>query len=172
MSVLGALCAFMASFTAHPVEIYSAESVKAAFVLRFAGYVRWPDEAVPAEKFTIAVLDANEVAQHLQSLLGRRLLLDRPVQVRRITEIRDARDAQILYVGRRHAGDLRPLLAPLGRRSVLVITDEEDALAATSTINLLVADQRVRFEISLANARRVGLDISSDLLALAVRVLE
>jgi hypothetical protein len=33
-------------------------------------------------------------------------------------------------------------------------------------------DQRVRFEISLANARRVGLDISSDLLALAVRVLE
>jgi hypothetical protein len=170
--VLGALCGLMTGAAATPLQVQSAESVKAAFVLRFAGYVTWPEDSLPPGKFTIAVLGGRDLAPNLQALLGGRALLNRPVQVRKVASVREAADAQILYVGADHRGELRALLAPLAGRSVLVISDEDGGLASGAAINLLIADQRVRFEISVEAARRARLKISSDLLALAVRVLE
>ena len=79
-------------------------------------------------------------------------------------------DAHVLYVGADRRGSLRELLAPLDGRSVLVVSDEEDALESGSTINLRMADRHVRFEVSLPAARQAQLKISSELLALAVRV--
>ncbi len=170
MSVLCALGGPASGAAAGKTEIYSEASVKAAFVFRFAGYVTWPPESLPPDRFVIAVLGADDVAQNLQSLLAGRALLDRPAQVRRIASIREAGDAQILYVGAAHQGSLRTLLSPLARRNLLIITDEEAGLAAGGTINLRIVEQRVRFEISVEAARRADLSISSDLLALAVRV--
>lgn len=152
------------------VEIYSENAVKAAFVSRFAGYVEWPEETVPAESFTIAVLGDSDLAQRLQTLMAGRKVMQRPVQVRRIVNLHDAREAQILYLGSDRRGDLRLLLAELADRCVLTISAEDNALAVGSMINLLVADQRVRFEVSLESARRARLKISADLLQLAVRV--
>jgi hypothetical protein len=154
-------------FAAHPLP---EDAVKAEFVLRFADYVQWPEQAAPHGHFKIAVLGAGEIGRHLQTLAAARMVRNRPVQVRRITSIRDAADAQILYVGADRRDNLRALLAPLAGRNVLVISDEEDALESGSAINLRMADRHVRFEVSLAAARQAQLKISSELLALAVRV--
>lgn len=170
MLMLCALCRPAACAASREQEGYSEESVKAAFVFRFVGYVRWPRESLPPDRFVIAVLGADDIAMNLQSQLGGRLLQDRPVQVRRISGIGEAAGSQVLYVGKARRGNLRALLSPLAGRNMLIVTDEDAGLAAGSAINLMVVDQHVRFEISMAAARRAGLDISSDLLALAVRV--
>jgi hypothetical protein len=151
-------------------DLHAEDAVKAAFVLRLAAYVEWPEGVAPPPTFTIVVLGASEIALRMQTLAAGRSLMNRPVQVRRIARIEDARDAQLLYIGNDRRGNLRDLLAPLAGRSVLVVSDEEDALESGSTINLRVADQRVRFEVSLPSARQARLRISSELLALAVRV--
>jgi hypothetical protein len=171
LAVLGMLwSAATVSVGAPSAEAYSDEAVKAAFVMRFASYIEWPAESTPATRFEIAVLGASDVAVRMQRLVANRALVGQTVQVRRITRVQDIGDARILYVGTDRREDLRSLLAPLQGRSILVISAEEDALASGSTINLLAADNRVRFEVSLVAARRAKLKISSDLLALAVRV--
>ena len=76
----------------------------------------------------------------------------------------------MVYVGNEYRGDLHELISSLGHRPVLVVTDEADALAAGSMVNFVIADGRVRFEVSLTSAARAGLKISSQLLAVAVRV--
>jgi YfiR/HmsC-like len=169
MAICGVWCAAWAA-PAAANDLHSEDSIKAAFVLRFASYVEWPEDAAQSATFTVAVIGASDVAVRLQTLTSGRLLMNRPVQVRRIASIQDVGDARIVYIGTDRRDDLRELLASLGERGVLVISSEDAALAAGSTINLLVSDQRVRFEISLAAARRARLRISSELLALAVRV--
>jgi hypothetical protein len=170
MNVVG-LCSLWAAAWSTPAPGGHAEdAVKAEFVLRFAGYVQWPQQRASEGPFRIAVLGASEIGGRLQFLAAGRSLMNRPVQVRRITNIRDAQDAQVLFVGAERRGNLRELLAPLAGRSVLVISDEEDALESGSTINLRMADRHVRFEVSLPAARQAQLKISSELLALAVRV--
>jgi hypothetical protein len=151
-------------------DLYPEDSVKAAFILRFASYVAWPEDIAPDHAFVIAVLGSSAMAESLQQQTANRSLMNRPIQVRRITSLQNAGDAQILYVGNDRRPELRELLTPLAGRSVLVITSEHRALDAGSTINLLVADHRVRLEVSMRVARPANLRISSELLSLAVRV--
>jgi hypothetical protein len=158
------------SAPAFAVDNHSEESVKAAFVLRFAGYVEWPLDQISSPAFTIAVLGASDVAVRLQELTAGRSVQGRPVQVRRIASIQDAASAQLLYIGTDRRGDLQDQLASLAGRNILVISSEDGALAAGSVINLLLVDNRMRFEVSLQAARLARLRISSELLSLAVWV--
>jgi hypothetical protein len=132
--------------------------------------VEWPAAALVEPQFTIAVLDADGVAGELGRLLQNRRLQDRAAQVRSIKSIRELNNAQMLYVGASHRGDLRRLIAGLGGRPVLIVSNEDDGLDAGSTVNFLLIDQRVRFEISVDAAQSAGLKVASELLAVALRV--
>ena len=170
---LGALCGIVAlglSNGAAAVEAHTVDSVKAAFIYRFAGYVEWARDPATSQTFTIAVMGSSEIASRLQSLTADRKLHNRPVRVRRISGVLDAADAQILYIGPHHRTDLRNLLHAVRGRKLLVITDEEHGLDAGSSINFLEVDQQVRFEVSIEAARRAGLSVSSELLSVATRV--
>jgi hypothetical protein len=59
-----------------------------------------------------------------------------------------------------------------GARAVLVVTESERGLPPGSVINFRLADERIRFDISLVAAERAGLKISSQLLALAATVIK
>ena len=151
-------------------ERYSAASVEAVYLYRFAGYIEWPPPALSGPRFTIAVLGDDEVADALSRVLKDQSVGHLPASVHRARNRRDLADAQMVYVGEGYRGDLHELISSLGHRPVLVVTDEADALEAGSMVNFVIADGRVRFEVSLPSATRAGLKISSQLLAVAVRV--
>ena len=94
----------------------------------------------------------------------------RPVEVRPIARIEDVRDAELLFVGREHGAMLSEVIDALGNRPVLVVADAPDGLRHGAMVNFQLVDQRVRFEISLRNAKAAGLMLSSRLLSAAIRV--
>ena len=149
---------------------YSADEVKAAFLYRFGTYVEWPVAKAAGDPITIAVLGAPSVARLLADYVPGRNIQGRPVDVRPIARIEDVRDAELLFIGGEHSGRLSELVEALGRRPVLVVSDAPDGLQHGAMVNFQLVDQRVRFEISLRNARAVGLMLSSRLLSAAIRV--
>jgi hypothetical protein len=148
---------------------YSEDEIEAAFVYRFAGFVSWPAGTPGPAQFTIAVLDDDAVASDLAQMLARGRVQGRPAQVRRITAISQLGDARILFIGESGESRLKRWLAQVANLPVLVVTSQPGGLDDGSTINFLVTD-RVRFEISLAAARRAGINISAELLSVATRV--
>jgi len=149
---------------------YSADDVKAAFLYRFGTYVEWPVVKAAGEPITIAVLGAPSVAMLLSDYVPGRTIQNRPVEVRSIARIEDVRDAEILFIGREHGAMLSELVEALGERPVLVVADTPDGLQHGAMVNFQLVDQRVRFEISLRNAKAAGLVLSSRLLSAAIRV--
>ena len=149
---------------------YSQDEIEAAFLYRFAGFVSWPHDALPPSAFTVAVLDDDALAADLQRMLPDNQLKGRRAQLRRITSIDQLGDAQILFIGGSDASKLKHWLAPIAGRPILVVTSQPGALDDGSIINFLVIDRHVRFEISLAAARRSGLTISADLLSVATHI--
>ena len=170
VAVLCAMWACGVPRPAHGAEVYTEDSVKAAFIFRFAGYIEWPPQADKTQTFKIAVLGADSIAMRLQGLIGERTVHNRPARILRIASIRDATGVQILFIGAEHRGELRNLLSAVADRGMLVITDEEHGLDAGSTINFLMADRRVRFEVSTDAAHRAQLNVSSELLSVAARL--
>ena len=169
-----ALLCMVLWFTSAPASVasanvYSESAVKSAYLYRFTGYIDWP-ATEPRLRFTIAVLDDDEVAAELSLLLSTRSIKDLPVRIHKIKNIQELGDAQILYVGARCKEDLSKFLLNITTRPVLIVTNRTNALDAGSTINFLEADHRVRFEVSLVAAKHAGLKISPELLSVAVRV--
>jgi hypothetical protein len=162
------------AFSVGPVEAqraaYSADEVKAAFLYRFGTYVEWPNAKAPGDPITIAVLGAPAVATLLTDYVPGRNIQGRPVEVRAIARIEDVRDAELLFIGRENGPMLAELVKGLGSRPVLVVADAPDGLRHGAMVNFQLVDQRVRFEISLRNAKAAGLVLSSRLLSAAIRV--
>ncbi len=149
---------------------YSADDVKAAFLYRFGTYVEWPVVKAAGDPITIAVLGAPSVAMLLANYVPGRTIQGRPVEVRPIARIEDVRDAELVFIGREHGAMLSELVDALGQRPVLVVAEAPDGLRHGAMVNFQLVDQRVRFEISLRNAKAAGLVLSSRLLSAAIRV--
>lgn len=148
----------------------SEDSVKAAFLYRFTEYVDWPPPALQSVQFTIAVLDDPQVAADLQQIIASHQVKGRAAQVKLVQHAKEAVNAQIVFVGAGDADAHRRFIAGLKGHPVLIVTDEEHGLEEGSTVNFMLVEHRLRFEVSLTAAGRSGLKISSELLSVAARV--
>jgi hypothetical protein len=150
-------------------DLYSVDTVKAAYLYRFAGYVEWPQEAGSANPFVIAVVGDPGVARELRRLLPEHRINQQIGQVREISGLRGLGSAQMLYVGTGHM-DILAGLGSSGSKPMLIVTEDEKGLELGSVLNFVTIDNRVRFEVSLTAADRAHLKISAELLSVAVRV--
>lgn len=146
------------------------QRIKAAFLYKFAGYVEWPAHAFPdAESpIVIGVAGADTIAEELENAVADRKVGGRAMKVRRLAVSERAGDCcQILFVG----GGARTsaLLQNAQGRPVLTVTDADGEHPKGSVINFL-AEDRVRFDISRGAAERNGLQLRSQLLAVARQV--
>jgi YfiR/HmsC-like len=166
----GAILTLFAAIPVVGAPSYSEDSVKAAYLYRFTQYIEWPDAAPSGIPFTIAVLDAPNVAAELRRILPNHRIKNSAAQVREIARLQDLGSAQMLYIGSAQIDRVRSVVAALANRPVLVVTDAERGLAAGSILNFVMLEHRVRFEVSLAAADRSRLRISAELLGVATRV--
>ena len=157
--------------TIHAVaKSVSEDSVKAAFLYRFTDYVEWPAPALQSPQFTIAVFDDPGVAADLEHIVAGHQLKGRTAQVKLVHRAKEAATAQIVFLGTGDPDAHRRFIAALTGQPVLIVTDEDQGLEEGSTVNFMLIDHRLRFEISLTAAARSGLKISSELLSVAARV--
>ncbi len=150
-----------------------AEStVKAAFLYKFLGYVEWPAAAVPphGSPYVIGVLGDEAVASELERLLPGHAIDGHPVMSKRLRAGDSLHGLSELFVGRQ-AEHPAATIRMAEQRGVLVVSDSIAAFEAGSAVNLVTADERVGFEVSLPGARRAGLRISSRMLSVARRVV-
>lgn len=147
-------------------------AVKAAFLYKFGSFVDWPAEAFhgPDDPVVIGVLGDDAVAADLEQLASGRRIGNRPVRVRTFREQEPVPGGvHVLLVGPVRPGKLRELVAAVAG-PVLVVTQQEGALAAGSVINFVTDGARVRFSVSLAAAEARGLRLSARLLTVAQAV--
>ena len=156
-----------ATASAEPTEW----DVKAAFLPRFARYVTWPPGSMTNRNapFVLCVLGTDPFGAAIDQAARSQAIDGRRIVVRRLASAAGADGCHIAFVGGSRATDSSQLLAALGRKPVLTVTDATSA-GARGIIHFSVVDGRVRFYIDELSARQRRLAISSRLLALAIRV--
>lgn len=147
-------------------------AVKAAYLYKFAGYIEWPPStfARADEPMTIGVVGADRLTSELRQQLVGLSVNGHPLIVAPLKPGDGVPAAQILFIGGAETAQLKRLLSEVQSRPVLTVTETAGALGDGSVINFVVADNKVRFEISLTGAQRNGLKVSSRLLSVALQV--
>lgn len=169
------LAVLPARTSGQPVDAVTEQSIKAAYLYKFAAYVEWPEHAFATKStpVTIGVLGADALARELAEITAERTVQGRRIVIRLIR--RDAVPQEldgvhILFVARSGIGGLAALAESARARSVLVVTEDGEGFERGSVINFRPVNQRIRFDVSLASADRNHLKLSSRLLAVAERV--
>jgi hypothetical protein len=142
--------------------------VKAAFVLNFLKFVKWPDPLPDTEPLTIAVIGDADFAAALTQAAAGQTVAGRPVGVRAIRTLREADPRlQLLFIGASERDRVATLLREVEGRPVLTVGDTAGYGSAGVVLNFYVSDRRVRFEANTTAAARARLQLSSHLLRIA-----
>jgi hypothetical protein len=142
--------------------------LKAAFVYRFAQFVEWPESAMagrPAIEF--CVWPPNPFGSVLADLLQGEKLQSRPVVLRVLTPTAPPATCHVLFL---HGPSTRTVLDRVARQPTLTVGDSPRFVEQGGIIQLIRADNRLQFNISLEASERAGLRLSSRLLELAANL--
>ncbi len=164
-SLILLLGALLACTTAWAEE--SEAQLKAAFIYRFVQYTQWPPP--PLREFGYCVAGHGALPEAVKALAAKPLEVA-SVHFHRIASPEQAGQCQTLVLAMSERAELRRWLAALADAPILVIGDSPEAFRAGAAIVLSVEPNGLSFRVNLAEARRRGLTLSSQLLKLAREV--
>jgi hypothetical protein len=147
--------------------------LKAGFLYNFAQFVDWPEEksASPAHsgEFVICVAGVDPFGDILDKLAAKRRIKGSPVSIRRDAAAEAPRECHILFIGASESARLEPILRRAETAPVLTVGDTPGYAARGVGINLVIRDNKIRFEINRGSLEKHGLKASSEILDLAIR---
>lgn len=162
--------ATMATYGAGVEEASTVEyQLKAAFLYNFAKFVQWPAETSGGSLDTFALCVSGEEPFRImhQYLSGKRIR-GQLIAVRAVGGSAELSGCHLLFVSAASVQLQRALPGVSG--AVLTVGESADFMRSGGMINLVRADNRLRFEISRSVGERAGLKFSSQLLKLATPV--
>jgi hypothetical protein len=142
--------------------------IKAAYIYNFINYIDWPEDAFPATggTITIGIVGENPFGTALDPLNGKQVK-GRTLALKQITDTKDLAQCQIVFISSSEKARLPELLEKLKDSRVLTVSEIDGFAEHGGIINFISERNKVRFEINPDAARRLGLNISSELLKLA-----
>jgi hypothetical protein len=170
----------------------SEDEVKAVYLFNFGKFVRWPANPTTAtaanasagtvvkagaepQTFDICVLSHDPARDPVAEPLTRVAANDRlgglPVRVRVLDSAFAARGCAIVYMGSEEAPRIDQDLSTLRRSEALTVSDLDNFMERGGMLQFLVQGDRVRFEVNLDAVGHSDLQLSSELLKVAARVL-
>ena len=145
----------------------TAPELKAAFLLNFARFTIWPDNALPiGAPLMFCVSGDDRIADAIEELARRQQIQDRAILVHRV-KADVAAVCHLLYSSAGQLGRDRPLLRTLAASPVLTVSDSPEFTKAGGIVNFYVDNGKMRFAMNPKAAERAQLKISSKLLNLA-----
>ncbi len=160
------------------VELHAEElqlnelQLKPAIVYNIARYVTWPVSTNASHlEFTIGIYGQGRNTSMWNSLNGKSLQ-GRKISVRRFSDLDEIVNCNLLLIESSERKNILRILAAVKDYPVLTISEIDGFSHNGGMFTLHVINNRMAFEINLKSARASGLTISSNILKLAIEVLQ
>ena len=166
-------CLFSTSLTVHAAEETDVYQIKAAYLYNFAKFITWPESSASDtnEPFVIGVLGPNKFNDSLNPLTAK-TVSNRPIVIRQFGSSAEIESCQILYIEPTVKSTLIKDLRILSNKAIITVSDQEDFALQGGTIQFIEVRDRLRFIINKTTADKQNIKIGSQLLSLAIDVLE
>ncbi len=149
-------------------DVSKEYQIKAAFLFNFVQFVKWPETSFASADapFSIGVLGDDPFGSILDGTVQGEAIGNHRLTVVRSQRIEDLKACQLIFVSRSEEDHVGEILAQLGSRPILTVSDLDGFAGQGGDIDLYLSGGKVRFEINPQPARQCGLKISSQLLSL------
>lgn len=150
-------------FSSQAPASYTHMEVKAAFIMRFMGFIETP---YVNDAFKIRFKGGQDQFQQFSKVFEGKNLNGKNFDVKEYDPAENNERTDVLFIT---GEDKDTLFEKLGGQ--IVISERKDGLEKGSIINFILIGDKIRFEINNEQALKKGIKINSRLLKLAKRVL-
>jgi hypothetical protein len=144
----------------------SEAQAKAALLYNLLAFVEWPPGAGEEKTFVIGVAGDDDVLDALKPLAGQ-IVKRHAVVVREVRDEDDPTICHVLYLAAARDGTAASMLRRVGSAPVLTVGDGSDFAKQGGIVFVAFDNSRLRFDVSLTNANKAQLKISSKVLGMA-----
>ncbi len=148
-------------------NIQDVTMIKSLFIYNFTKHIEWPSQKISSPKFQISVLGSSIMNSKLTSILKDRKVIDKPIEVKEITNIEEAFNSEILFIAQGQGDKLNAMLDKCSGKAILIITEEKKMSTHGASINIYEKDSHLRFELNDVTIKREGFKVSNQLYELA-----
>lgn len=142
--------------------------VKASYLYNFGVQCDWPAEYKQG-RFQIAVLGNDAVYHELASKYVGKPVGGQVLEIIRATEIEDIERPHVVYVSEAYHGDLAELCELTEAKPMLIACEMPGALNQGGTVNFIVKDSKIRYELNAALAAEKGITLGTNIVHWAVQ---
>lgn len=173
-SAVALTLALLSAFLSPAQESRATESqVKAAYLYNFGKFITFPpNRSASSDPFSICVLGKDPFGEALDATVSGESINGKKIIVQRLLNMQHAETCSILFVSSSEESRLS-LILPLAKKlSLLTVSDMAHFAEHGGIIELVRQQDRIRFEVNLQTAEESHLTLSSELLKVAVRVIQ
>lgn len=147
---------------------YSESEVKAAFILNFAQFSKWPPKAFADSDapLSVAIFGDDSLGGALEKVCRGQNVGGHKVIIKRTRRLEDLKNCHLVFVSKSESGRLDEILSSVQGASVLTVGESERFARKGGAIGFVMDGDKVRFEINPGAAQRGGVEVSSRLLKL------
>lgn len=147
----------------------SKADVQAVYLYNFAKFVRWPS-GKPDVSFDICVAGQKVYLDVLGKMVAGQRIDDRPIATRAVVNPEDESGCEILFLDGTLGDRVDVLLTATSGRPILTVSDSDGFLQHGGMVQFLLLEDHVRFSVNLFPVEKNGMELSSELLKVAVNV--
>jgi hypothetical protein len=167
---------------------YKEYEVKAAFMYNFLKFVNWPEKkmAEDGNQIIIGIIGDDPFGSATDIFKGktienRILVVKRFEDVRQLKEMsendknnrmEELKKCHLLFICSSEQKYVRDIIDIVGNHGVLTVGDTDNFIESGGIVNFFLEDNKIRFDINLDSADKAGLEMRSQLLRLARKVVK
>lgn len=152
-----------------PVKSQTDFRVHSVFLYNFTRLVAWPSDYRTGD-FVIAVYGDSPITRELEEMAKTRKAGTQNIVVVNFNSPTDITRCHIIYIPATQRRHIETIVGTLRSRNInaLIVTDARGVIASGAVVNFTVVEGRQRFELSPANAARMGLTLGAEIERLAI----
>jgi hypothetical protein len=162
---------------------YKEYEVKAAFMYNFLKFVNWPKEksAQDNNQIIIGIIGEDPFGSAADVFKGK-TIEDHQVAIKYFDNARQLKESSekaqeiakcyLLFICASEQKNVKDIIDVVSQRGVLTVGDSEKFIESGVIINFMLEDNKIRFDINLDSSEKAGLEIRSQLLRLARKVIK
>jgi hypothetical protein len=140
---------------------------QAMFLYNFSRLIKWPDANSQGD-FVFGIVGNQEVYDNLLVITNGKKVGSQPIVIKLFKDPDQVTDCHMIFVANNKLDQFKDIVNRLQNKSSLIVTEKKGMLNAGSTIDLILADNKLRYMVSEENAKRNNLVLSRNLQDMAM----
>ncbi len=167
------LLALLGFAPAHSNNLPDINQIRTAYLFNVAKFISWPENSFDNDSapLVIGIVEQPELAASL-SVLQDKKIRQHPIEIRDLSSLNSVAGCHIIYLSDQSRITPDSLFDKVGNRAILTIGDDKSFAREGGILQFVTIRGRLRFIVNLDVAKRQQISIDSQLLALALEVIE